>query len=88
MKEGGVCTLGVRAKDGLVLLSQKKVPDKLLDPTSVSHLFQISDGIGCACTGMIGKTKGNRGAPQKEKAAMERRAGTDFGDALLAMPGD
>lgn len=54
VKEGGVCTIGVRAKDGLVMLAQKKVPDKLLDPTSVSHLFQISEGIGCACTGMIG----------------------------------
>ncbi len=55
VKEGGVCTLGVRARDGVVLLAHKKVPDKLLDPTSVSHLFQISQGIGCACTGMIGQ---------------------------------
>jgi len=55
VKEGGVCAIGVRAKDGVVLLTPKKVPDKLLDPSSVSHLFQIADGIGCACTGMIGE---------------------------------
>jgi hypothetical protein len=54
---GGVCVLGVRARDGVVLLAQKKVPDKLLDPTSVSHLFRISDGIGCAATGMIGQSR-------------------------------
>jgi 20S proteasome subunit alpha 1 len=55
VKEGGVCAIGVRANDGIVMICQKKVPDKLLDPTSVSHLFQVSDGIGCACTGMIGQ---------------------------------
>jgi 20S proteasome alpha/beta subunit len=54
---GGVCVLGVRARDGVVLLAQKKVPDKLLDPTSVTHLFRISDGIGCAATGMIGQSR-------------------------------
>jgi 20S proteasome subunit alpha 1 len=57
VKEGGVCAIGVRANDGIVMVAQKKVPDKLLDPTSVSHLFQIADGIGCACTGMIGQAR-------------------------------
>lgn len=57
VKEGGVAVLGVRANDGVVLVAQKKVPDKLLDPTSVSHLFQVADGIGCVSTGMIGQNR-------------------------------
>lgn len=47
-------------------MAQKKVPDRLLDPTSVTHLFQISDRIGCACTGMIADAKA-----QVQRARME-----------------
>jgi len=66
VKEGGVSILGVRAKDGLVLIAQKKVADKLIDPSSVSHLFQISNGVGCACTGMIADARA-----QVQRARME-----------------
>jgi 20S proteasome subunit alpha 1 len=30
------------------------VPDKLLDPSSITHLFSITDRIGAAATGLIG----------------------------------
>jgi 20S proteasome alpha/beta subunit len=55
VKEGGVSILGVRCDEGVVLIAQKKIPDKLLDPSSVTHLFSITDGVGAACTGMIGQ---------------------------------
>jgi hypothetical protein len=29
--------------------------DKLIDPTSVTHVFKITNKIGCVMTGMIGK---------------------------------
>ncbi len=32
--------------------------DKLLDPASVTHLFKITDGIGCVVTGMVGEWPG------------------------------
>ena len=34
----------------------KFLKDKLLDPESVSHLFKITDTVGCVMTGMAGKT--------------------------------
>ncbi|RKF84380.1 Proteasome subunit alpha type-6 [Golovinomyces cichoracearum] len=46
-------SLGVRGKDSAVVLSQKKVPDKLIDPSSVSHIFQLSPSVGCVMTGPI-----------------------------------
>lgn len=30
------------------------VQDKLLDPDSITHLFKITEHIGCVVTGMIG----------------------------------
>lgn len=51
-------SIGVRGKDCAVVITQKKVPDKLLDPSSVSHLHKISDSIGAVMTGMVGKSLG------------------------------
>ncbi|KAK9473308.1 nucleophile aminohydrolase [Dipodascopsis tothii] len=48
-----ITSLGIRGKNCAVVISQKKVPDKLLDPESVSYIFQISPGIGCVMTGSI-----------------------------------
>ena len=30
--------------------------DKLIDPTSVTHIFKITNKIGCVMTGMVGKS--------------------------------
>lgn len=31
--------------------------DKLLDPESITHLFQITPTIGCVVTGLIGELR-------------------------------
>ncbi|CDO53116.1 similar to Saccharomyces cerevisiae YGL011C SCL1 Alpha 1 subunit of the 20S proteasome involved in the degradation of ubiquitinated substrates [Geotrichum candidum] len=46
-----ITSLGIRGKDSAVVISQKKVSDKLLDPASVSYIYQISPGIGAVLTG-------------------------------------
>ncbi len=48
-----ITSVGVRGKDSAVIICQKKVPDKLLDPASVSHIFSIAPGIGAVVTGTI-----------------------------------
>ena len=48
-------SLGVRGKDCAVIITQHKVPDTLLDPGSVTHLFAITENIGAVMTGMVGK---------------------------------
>lgn len=45
--------MGVKSSTAAVVISQKKVPDKLLDPKSVTSVYKITKGIGCVMTGMI-----------------------------------
>ena len=56
VNQGGTTSIGVRGKDCAVVITQKKVPDKLLDPSSVSHLHKVSDSIGAVMTGMVGES--------------------------------
>jgi len=53
----GETSLGVRGADSVCLVTQKKVPDKLIDPSSVTRMFKITDTLGCVCTGMIADAK-------------------------------
>lgn len=53
INSSGITTIGVKSKSAAVIISQKKVPDKLLDPSSVTTVYKVSRGIGCVMTGMI-----------------------------------
>ena len=55
INQGGMTSIGVKGKNSAVVITQKKVPDKLLDPNSVSHLHRITENIGAVLTGMVGK---------------------------------
>ncbi|QCD86946.1 20S proteasome subunit alpha 1 [Vigna unguiculata] len=52
VKAAGITSIGVRGKDSICVVTQKKVPDKLLDQTSVTHLFPITKYLGLLATGM------------------------------------
>jgi 20S proteasome subunit alpha 1 len=51
VKAAGNTTIAVRGDNTVCVVTQKKVPDKLIDPTSVSHLHKITDSIGIAVPG-------------------------------------
>ena len=59
MNAGGLTSVGIRGKDSCAVITQKKVPDKLLVADTVTHLFPISENVGCVMTGMLGKCGGN-----------------------------
>lgn len=44
--------MAVRGQDSCVIITQKKVPDKLMDPETVTSLFKVTEHIGCVMTGM------------------------------------
>jgi 20S proteasome subunit alpha 1 len=47
-----VCLILFAGTGNAVVVTQKKVPDKLFDSASITSLFRIVPGIGCAVTGL------------------------------------
>ena len=44
-------SVAIRGNDSVVVCTQKKVPDKLIVPDSVTNIYNISDGIGAVMVG-------------------------------------
>lgn len=50
---GGNTAVAVRGANSAAFITQKKVPDRLVDPSSVSSIYRITDTIGCLMIGLI-----------------------------------
>jgi len=51
IKSVGITSIGVRGKDSVCVVTQKKIPDKLVDASDVTHMFKITKFIGLCATG-------------------------------------
>lgn len=56
INQEGLTSVAVKGIDVAVVATQKKIPDKTIDPSTVTHLFRITKNIGCVMTGRIGKS--------------------------------
>lgn len=57
IKNSGYSSVGVRGKDCVVVLTQKKLPDKSIVPSSMTHIFKVSESIGVLFTGYLPDAK-------------------------------
>ena len=49
----GTTTAGVKFKDGVVLVVDKRIASRLIEPDSIEKIFQIDECIGCATSGLV-----------------------------------
>ncbi len=49
----GTTSLGVKSKDGIVLVVDKRSTSRLVEPKSIEKIFQIDDHIGAASSGLV-----------------------------------
>jgi proteasome alpha subunit len=49
----GTTTVGLKYKTGAVLIVDKRVTSRLIEPNSIEKIFEIDDHIGCATSGLV-----------------------------------
>ena len=55
IRNAGLDIMGLRGKNCSVVISQKKVKSKLIDATSETNIYQVTDKVGVVMTGLSGK---------------------------------
>ncbi|KAL1529982.1 hypothetical protein AB1Y20_000909 [Prymnesium parvum] len=84
IKTSGLTSIGVRGADSCVVLTQRKVPDKLHDPTSVTNMYPITEKIGLVMTGMVADARSSVQRLRKEAAEFKFNNGYDIPVSFLA----
>eukprot|EP00300_Choanocystis_sp_HF-7_P031648 c41192_g1_i1.p2 GENE.c41192_g1_i1~~c41192_g1_i1.p2 ORF type:complete len:274 (+),score=63.37 c41192_g1_i1:55-822(+) len=64
-RTSGATSIGLRGRDSVVLVTQKKIPETMIDPDTVTNVFTLSSsGLGCV---MTGKPADSRAAVQRAR---------------------
>jgi len=80
----GFNSIGIQGKDSVCVVTEKKVPDKLLDESTVTHMFAISPLIGCVTTGKIADARAQVDRARYEAAEFRYKYGYDIPVSYLA----
>lgn len=77
-------SVAIRGNNSTVIVNQKKVPDKLLDPSTVSYIFSISKTIGMVANGPIPDARNAALRAKSEASEFRYKYGYDMPCDVLA----
>jgi 20S proteasome subunit alpha 1 len=80
----GLTGVAIRGSNSACVVTQKKVPDRLMDPTSISHMFTITPTIGCLATGLMADCKAQVQRARYEAADYQYKYGYSIPVHVLA----
>ena len=49
----GTTTVGLKYTNGVVLIIDKRITSRLIEPRSIEKIFQIDEHVGCATSGLV-----------------------------------
>jgi len=84
VKSCGYTSIGVCGSDGACFVTQLKAPDKLIDPSSCSHIYQISPGVGMLTTGFPADARSIAQKARQEAAEFRFKFGYEMPCDVLA----
>jgi len=84
VKSSGLTSIGVRGRDAVAVVTQKKVPDKLVDPSSMTCMYRITEQIGCLATGLVPDAKSLVQKLRQEAGDFKYKFGYEIPVDLLA----
>ncbi|TXT10758.1 hypothetical protein VHUM_02263 [Vanrija humicola] len=84
ISSAGITAVAIRGKDTAVLITQRKVEDKLLDPETITHIFQITPTIGAVVTGRIADARAQVQRTRSEAAEFRYKFGYEITPDALA----
>jgi len=84
IKTSGLTSVGVRGADSCVVLTQRKVPDKLHDAESVTNMYHITDKIGLVMTGIVPDARASVSRLRSEASEFKFNYGYEIPVSYLA----
>ncbi|XP_055539965.1 proteasome subunit alpha type-6-like [Wyeomyia smithii] len=78
INQEGLTSVALKGVDVAVVATQKKIPDKLIDPKTVTHLYRITRNVGCVMTGRIADSKSQVQRARYEAANWRYKYGYDM----------
>eukprot|EP00667_Euglena_gracilis_P022195 EG_transcript_24589 len=84
IKGPALTSIGIRGQKCTVVVTQRKVPDKLIQAETVSHVFNVTKSIGCVMTGRIADGKALLYRARQEASEFWYNNGYDMPISALA----